>query len=91
MPLYYQQSDWKTNSYIKAIILVTNYQDKKIFVCQQMTEVKNFNEVTLHILSIIQTHLHRTRGFLKNHEESQHANKENVYFDFIKLSYKQLF
>ncbi len=87
MPLYYQQSDWKTNSYIKAIILVTNYQDKKIFVCQQMTEVKNFNEVTLHILSIIQTHLHRTRGFLKSHEETQHGNKENVYFDFIKLTY----
>ena len=76
MPLYYQQSSLKENTYLKAIIIVTNYQDKKIYVCQHFNEIKNFNEVTVHMLSIIQTHLHRTRGYLKSVEE---GNKENVY------------
>ena len=75
MPLYYQNSNIRENTYLKVILIVTNYQDKKIFVCQHLNEIKNFNDITVHLLSIIQTHLHRTRGYLKSNEE---GNKENV-------------
>lgn len=79
MPLYYQQANLKENSYVKAIILVTDYQDKKIFLCQHMSEIKSFNEVTVHLLSIVQTHLHKTRGYLKTQDEPKSSNKENVF------------
>lgn len=65
----------KENVYVKAILKATNYNDTTIYVCHYLSEVTNFNEVSAHILATIQTHLHRTRGYLKSADE---GNKENV-------------
>ena len=65
---------------MKAILKAANYNDATIYVCHFLSEVTGFNEVTAHILSTIQTHLHRTRGYLKTVDE---GNKENVLLIFF--------
>lgn len=69
MPLYYQNAQLKENEYVLIIANVTPFKEGKIVLCHHLLEIKNYNEVTNHLLSVIQAHLHRTKGFLDKPEE----------------------
>ncbi len=69
LPAYYQNDQPQENEYVRVIVNATPFKDGKIILCHHLQKIKNFNEVTNHNLSVIQAHLHRTKGFLNKPEE----------------------
>ena len=84
MPLYYQNAQLRENVYVRIIATVTPFQKGKLILCQHLVEIKNYNEVTNHLLSVIQAHLHRTKGFLNKPEEIM-----KVCINFLKKKQRQ--
>lgn len=61
---------------MKVIFIIRVFRTEKVCVCQNLSEVIDFNEFTSHLQRVMLTYYHRTKGYLKR-DEQQRENKEN--------------
>lgn len=81
LPPYYLNCNPNEKMYVNVMITITNYQDKKIFICQRMDEIKDFNEMTNHILNVIHRSLARRYPNFENEDKENNVQPmKNVKF-----------
>ena len=57
--------------YVKMVVLVRSFKGNFMSVCSYLQEVYDFNEVTLHMSKVLQSFLHRSKGYLKDEKSNQ--------------------
>ena len=72
IPHYYVDCNPTEKMYVKVMISITNYQDKKIFICQRLDEIKNFNEFVNHMIMVMH------RSLARQHPNFENDEKENL-------------
>lgn len=77
LPAYYINCNPVENMYVKVVLTITHYQDKKIFICQRMDEIKNFNEYVNHIIMVIHKKCLRDCPDLDSEEKENHLPVQN--------------
>jgi len=81
LPAYYTNCNPSEKMYVKVLVTITNYQDKKIFICQRMDEIKNFNEYINHLIVLMQRSLARNDPSLDiGEKENDTFQMKNVHF-----------
>lgn len=85
LPAYYTNCNPCEKMYVKVVLSITNYQDKKIFVCQRMDEIKNFNEYCNHLIHVM------TRSCARQNPNFEAGEKENNNFPNKNVSFSMFF
>lgn len=62
---------------VKLVLSLTPFQDRRIFICQRLEEIKNYNEISHHLLTTMQSHLKRTSEKYRASLIDGRSNKEN--------------
>ena len=84
LPAYYTNCNPCEKMYVKVVLSITNYQDKKIFVCQRMDEIKNFNEYSNHLIHVMTRSLARQNpSFEAGEKENNNFQMKNVIFSLF--------
>lgn len=88
LPSFYLNCQPTEKMYVKVVVTITSYQDKKIFICQRMDEIKNFNEYINHMIFIMHRSLSRQNpDFDSDEKENFHPN-QNQNKNMVKRIFK---
>ena len=78
-PFFLSKTSLSPGLLVKLVLSLTPFQDRRIFICQRLDEIKNYNEISHHLLATMQSHLKRTSEKYRASLVEGRSNKENNF------------
>mgnify|MGYP001007896722 CR=1 FL=1 len=73
---------FRKNMYLKAVIAIKPFKDKKLYVTTNLEEVQDYNQITYFLLSCFLAHSQRVQGFVEPPEEKQQIVSTSFFGHF---------